>query len=250
MIRPFPFIVATALMVALVLSSSLSCTEGPASPLPRLEGATPAPTHLLLQVPFVSDVASQDVIDEIDRGREFLKQGNYGLAEVAFKSAIQRHGEPSASIENKIGGIYRRFGEYEIAIEHYRKSLSMSESLGTHISLAQTAIFYVAPPACTLGIESAQIVLEHPAVPLAGGQLDSHYDAHLGLGICSSLAGESSVALDHLVAALELAQLVYHPSTLIVERLKEDVDAIRRGDVTRWVSALDKGLSVAEWMEQ
>jgi tetratricopeptide (TPR) repeat protein len=129
--------------------------------------------------------------------------GEYGEALASYEAAAAL-GDRSRlhSIERKLGTVYQRLGEWELAESHFEAALGDTDSAGElarlHADLSLVAHQKGEPD---LALERARRALE-----LAAGDERALAQAHNVLGVLASGSGDLESAGHHLERSLELAE--------------------------------------------
>ena len=156
----------------------------------------------------------------LEEGLELFDAGDYEAAIQAFKRAQRHHGKPSGVLENRIALAYDAMGMYDLAIEHYSNAVAIDNGAVDWINRAQT---YFENGQCDLAIEDAKTALTLEPESAPGYHTD--VEANSILYLCYFIDGNITAALQHVDAALSLAEEHSYPLEEIAE-ISESRDQI------------------------
>ena len=141
--------------------------------------------------------------------------GEYSAALASYEAADAfGDGEPSAAIEHKLGKVYQRLGEWDLAEGHLETALSTREGAAAESSrlLADLSLVARQNGLADLALERARRAL---ALAENAGEERSLAQAHNVLGILASGTGEPEVARRHLEHSLKLADSLGDPEARV-----------------------------------
>lgn len=146
--------------------------------------------------------------------------GEYAGARLALEQAASGgSGLFLAEVEERIGGIYQRLGEWHLAEEHYQAGL---EALGTGEDAPVRArlLSALSQTAHRQSDDSRALALaeEAQAAALQSGDAQAQTDVANLLGLLARSRGENATAIRHLQASLESATGLADPSAEIAAR--------------------------------
>ena len=150
--------------------------------------------------------------DAVERGIAEFEAGAFGDAIVSFKEAQRHHGRPSGVLENRIALAYQFWQRYYLAIEHYSNAIAIRDSTVNRVNRSQS---YVEIGQCSLAITDAQVALTmepdiHPG-------LHTDVEANIVLATCYEYAANYMAALQHLEAAIAIAEEHQYDEALIAD---------------------------------
>ena len=120
--------------------------------------------------------------------------------------AIDAQGRPNADLEHWLAFAYTRDRNYNQAIAHYQKSLSIENDSPTRANLAWV---YYRSGRCQSAIQEALRTLRLPDEAFPSGRR-AHVSANDVAALCYEQQGKLPDALEHATEALRLAQLHNH----------------------------------------
>lgn len=108
-----------------------------------------------------------DYVKSFEAGEAYFEQGNYQLAMVEYRKAIEEYtgnNEELDVIQHRLGECYYGVGEYEIAIPIFEESIETRKSYGEKNS--DIFISYIAISNCYLMLEDYDKALEYALISL------------------------------------------------------------------------------------
>ena len=141
-----------------------------------------------------------------ERGQAQFAAGNYPAAVASLQSALQHHGKPSGVLENWLGLSYQEQGEHYTAIQHFTNALFISDGALDRINRGNS---YLEANQCDLAIIDAIAALSMEPAEAPGFHTD--VEANSMLSSCYAVNGEWTAALQHIDAAIAIAQEAGYP---------------------------------------
>ena len=185
------------------------------SPTPLVMAQTtpmpPSPPEYLESEMFI-EYFSGRTKDAVEKGIAQFEVGEFGDAIVSFKEAQEHHGKPSAVLENRIALAYKFWQRHYLAIEHYSNSIAIRDGTLNRVGRSQS---YVETDQCGLAILDAQLALTMEPEIYPGMHTD--VEANLTLAYCYEYAGNYMAALQHLEAAIAIAEEHQYDEALIAD---------------------------------
>ena len=144
--------------------------------------------------------------------------GEYGAALASYEAAAASGGsDVMAVLEHKIGGVYARRGDRDLARSHYESALEALEGSGG--DAGDLARLYADLSLLHHGLDEPERATEFArrALELAenAGDVRAQAQAHNMLGILAGRAGEEDGVLSHLEESLALAEELGDPDARV-----------------------------------
>ena len=144
--------------------------------------------------------------------------GEYGAALASYEAAAASGGsDVMAVLEHKIGGVYARRGDRDLARSHYESALEALERSGGEAGdlarlYADLSLLYHGQDEPERATEFARRALE---LAEDAGDVRAQAQAHNMLGILAGRAGEEDGVLSHLEESLALAEELGDPDARV-----------------------------------
>ena len=196
---PYPtFTPATAVPT----QTSLYATTAPAVPTQIPLYSTMAPT---VDPNLFQEIGSEELFfgsawTESENGITLMNNGDYQGAIAAFSRAQVHHGEPSVTLENRIGIAFQGLNDHTQAIGHLTVAIAIEDSATDRINRATS---YLETERCDLAINDANQALAMTPEYTEGLHTDA--EAHTVLGTCHIINNDTGSGAFHLRKALEIA---------------------------------------------
>ena len=173
-------------------------------------------------------------------------QGNYRVALNDYETAASLS-EPSARLEQKIGNLHHRRGDWELAACHYQLALEIITSDGNP---AERARIYADLSLSTHHLSKDELALEYAQQALtlaqqAGDDL-ALATAHNILGILSRHHGQSIEAADHFEQSLAIANKLGEPFARVAALNNQALICRDTGAFEQSISYLQKALEICK----
>jgi tetratricopeptide (TPR) repeat protein len=144
--------------------------------------------------------------------------GEYGAALASYEAAAASGGsDVMAVLEHKIGSVYARRGDRDLARSHYESALEALEGSGGNAGdlarlYADLSLLYHGQDEPERATEFARRALE---LAEDAGDVRAQAQAHNMLGILAGRAGEGAGVLSHLEESLALAEALGDPDARV-----------------------------------
>ena len=176
------------------------------TPYPSPTGSAIDPTRTPSKPSEILEIGDEEfflgrTLAAVEEGLALFDAGEYRAAIEAFKRAQRRHGKPSGVLENRIALAYAELGLHELSIDHYSAAITINDSA---VDRVNRALAYYEIERCDLAIEDAKTALA--LEPESAPGYHSDVEANSILYLCYFFNDDMSAALQHVDAALSLAQ--------------------------------------------
>ena len=185
-------------IVLLMLLGGLSVAFNPDSP--SVTG-TAAPNGTLELTEIEGERFFGEAQVAAERGDQEFAAGQYRASITSFTKALRLHGEPSATLENRIAAAYDVLERYDVAIRHYSKALAIED---TALDRVNRGAAYMNNAQCVPAVFDANAALAMDPTRSPGFHSDA--EAYLVLAVCNQSEGNSVAALQDLDAAIKVAE--------------------------------------------
>ncbi len=147
------------------------------------------------------DYFGPDAYRLVEEGTEHFESGRYEAAIESFKEAIRAHTRPSAVLENRIGLAYSYMEEPDLAIQHFSNAIEIED---TSTDRVNRGLAYLMVGQCDAAVTDAKAALAMAPESVVGFHTDA--EANTLLANCYELEGDLLAALQHLEAAIAIAE--------------------------------------------
>jgi tetratricopeptide (TPR) repeat protein len=174
--------------------------------------------------------------------------GEYGAALASYEAAAASGGSGAMAIlEHKIGGVYARRGDRDLARSHYESALEALEGSGDDVAgdlarlYADLSLLYHGQDEPERATEFARRGLE---LAEDAGDVRAQAQAHNMLGILSGRAGEEDLVLSHLEESLALAEALGDPEARVAALNNLALAHGSGGDTTQAIELAEAALEL------
>ena len=153
-------------------------------------------------------------------GEMLTLRGEYAGALLAFAQATSGvSGAALAGVEEQIGGVYQRLGEWQLAEEHYRAGLEALDA-GENSPARAQLLSAASHTAHRQGDDARALSLAEEAQTAAIASDDSQAQTDVAnlLGLLARSRGDNATAIRHLQASLDAAPSLADPAAEIAAR--------------------------------
>ena len=158
---------------------------------------------------------------EMEKAEAAFREGRYQDALEGYQEAQRVHGKPSGPIQNWIANSYQALGQDERAVQHYTNAIEIEDNTVDRLGRSMS---YLTLHRCQPAIEDAKSALAME--PAAEEGFHSDAEANVILASCYAQGDEHLLALQHIEAALEIAEENGYPAGEI-ETVQVTRDAIK-----------------------
>ena len=215
------------LFAAVIAALILAC----AGEAPTLE-PTLRPTYTPYPTPTPQEITTHEVGEgqrffgatwaAVERAQAAFDRGEYEEAIIGFEKAQALYGKPSGVLENRLALAYQRAGQNDLAVAHFSKAIDIDNMA---VDRAGRAFSYFMEGRCEESIDDAQMALALEPQLAEGYHSDA--ESNNVLANCYFAQGDLLLALQHIEAAIEIAEL-HQYSTPDLRIFEEFRDAIRQ----------------------
>jgi DNA-binding SARP family transcriptional activator len=196
-----------------------------------------------------------------DGGRRTKDEGGAATDDPAPSSQLPAPDERQARIAHKLGGVYLRRGEWELAERHFERASRALEEVGAGTEGARARVLADwSLAAYRRGHVERAVDLANQALDLAGSSFPNtkHQipntqqqdrralaQAHNMLGILASHSGDLPAARSHLERSLELAEELQDPGARVAALNNLALALQAGGDVDRAVTLTEEAIALS-----
>jgi predicted ATPase len=179
-------------------------------------------------------------------GDLYTLTGDYGAAIADLETAAALAGRgPSSDVERKLGNVYLRRGDWEIAESHFRAALASLDIEGHsgERSRLSADLSLTAHRRGRIG-EAAALAGDAVGLAEAAGDSPALAQAHNILGILARGRGELASARDHLTLSLEVAEQLDDPTATVAALNNLALSHGALGEVSEALSLAERALDL------
>ena len=209
------------LFAAVIAALILACAGGAPTLEPTLRPTYtpyPTPTSQEITTPAIGEMQRffGDTGAAVERAQAAYDRGEYEEAIISFREAQALHGKPSAVLENRLALAYQGAGQNDLAVAHFSNAIALDNAAVDRVG---RAFSYFIDGRCEEAIDDAQMALA--LEPQLAGGYHSDAESNAVLASCYFAQGDLLLALQHIEAAIEIAELHQYstPDLRIFEEL-------------------------------